>query len=345
NNVWSKTVCINILVSLQETVPRVTGGHEATPYSHPYMVSLQKRLLWFRLHICGGSIISKNRILTAAHCVSDSFVMKWLPLDAIAGIHNNYYFGRQAQIRTIFKKYPHPDYNGYSILIQNCCKRNDNRNVFFIFTGRARPIRAKMLKRALLLLKCVKIETFFCRGIGSHDIAVLYTFSPFKFTRELQPISLPNDLKLDQQLLTISGWGLLSTSMFMLDFPEKLQEIEVTYLPYEDCYEAIEGVKDEDEINPLNAETHICTGPITGGVAACSGDSGGPLVLHIVKDSNATKENDSNEGVTVEDYYNSTVVLLGIVSWGLTPCGEEGAPTIHTKVSSYLDFINQHLRK
>ncbi|XP_013146393.1 PREDICTED: glandular kallikrein-like [Papilio polytes] len=289
-------LCISsfsLTASLEEIMPKVTGGHEATPYSHPYMVSLQKRFLWFRLHICGGSIISKNRILTAAHCVSDSFLMKWLPLDAIAGIHNNYFFGPQAQIRTIFKKYPHPDYNG---------------------------------------------------GIGSHDIAVLYTFTPFKFTRELQPISLPNDLELEQQLLTISGWGLLSTSILMLDFPDKLQEIEVTYLPYEDCYEAIEGVKEKDEINPLDEETHICTGPITGGVAACSGDSGGPLVLHIVKDSNTTKY-DSNEGVIVEDYNNSTVVLLGIVSWGMTPCGEEGAPTIHTKVASYLDFINKHIVK
>lgn len=103
-------------------------------------------------------------------------------------------------------------------------------------------------------------------------------------------------------------------------------------------------MKEKDEINPLDEETHICTGPITGGVAACSGDSGGPLVLHIVKDANTTKY-DSNEGVIVEDYNNSTVVLLGIVSWGMTPCGEEGAPTIHTKVASYLDFINKHIVK
>lgn len=40
--------------------PRLIGGHEADPHSHPYIVSLQKRFLWLRLHICGGTIISKN---------------------------------------------------------------------------------------------------------------------------------------------------------------------------------------------------------------------------------------------------------------------------------------------
>lgn len=62
---------------------------------------------------------------------------------------------------------------------------------------------------------------------------MLRTFTPFKFTREIQPINLPHDLKFDQEKLTISGWGVLKTSFFMLNLPETLQEVEVTYLPYD----------------------------------------------------------------------------------------------------------------
>ena len=49
----------------------VVGGNEVEENSYPWMAALGSRALnnggvrWF----CGGSLISKNMILTAAHCV------------------------------------------------------------------------------------------------------------------------------------------------------------------------------------------------------------------------------------------------------------------------------------
>lgn len=36
-------------------------------------------------------------------------------------------------------------------------------------------------------------------------------------------------------------------------------------------------------------------------------------------------------------------VVIGVVSWGISPCGEVGAPTVYTNVTTYADFIYKHL--
>ncbi|XP_031327502.1 trypsin alpha-like [Photinus pyralis] len=45
---------------------RIVGGHDADIKEYPYQVSLQSS----GRHICGGSIIGPNKILTAAHCTN-----------------------------------------------------------------------------------------------------------------------------------------------------------------------------------------------------------------------------------------------------------------------------------
>ncbi|KAK1342987.1 hypothetical protein QTO34_015756 [Cnephaeus nilssonii] len=44
----------------------IIGGHEAAPHSRPYMVSLQKA----GAHLCGGVLVHRWWVLTAAHCVA-----------------------------------------------------------------------------------------------------------------------------------------------------------------------------------------------------------------------------------------------------------------------------------
>ena len=44
---------------------RVVNGQDASPHSWPWQISLRVR----GRHICGGSLIRPNWILTAAHCV------------------------------------------------------------------------------------------------------------------------------------------------------------------------------------------------------------------------------------------------------------------------------------
>ena len=51
---------------------RIVGGTEATPHSYPWMAALFVDDQWF----CGGSLISDEWVLTAAHCAKDASEMK-----------------------------------------------------------------------------------------------------------------------------------------------------------------------------------------------------------------------------------------------------------------------------
>ncbi|VVC98985.1 unnamed protein product [Leptidea sinapis] len=290
---------------------RIVGGFEAKPYSHPYLVSLQLRFLWIRFHFCGGSILNENWILTAAHCVEESWIAKLLPMDAVAGTNSINNFGIKGQVIPIKKRIPHPSYAG---------------------------------------------------GIGPHDIAMLRTQAPFQFTKEVRPIYLPRNYKIDDNTMELAGWGALRTTVFIPDVPDRLQEVSVKHISYNECYSAIESIKDKEEYNPLDEKAHMCTGPLTGGIAACSGDSGGPLIQMVpvtkldsydysgdayddyldVKTESIL--NDIQENIEeVHEEVRKVPVVLGVVSWGMAPCGLRGAPTVYTKVSEYMKFIDKYL--
>jgi len=58
---------------------KIVGGEEATPNQWPWIVALFVDNAWF----CGGSLISENWVMTAAHCVDGA-----LYFDILAGAHN-----------------------------------------------------------------------------------------------------------------------------------------------------------------------------------------------------------------------------------------------------------------
>ncbi|XP_017139471.1 chymotrypsin-1 [Drosophila miranda] len=82
---------------LSEDPPtQIVGGSDVPPGEYvPYQVSMQYRTSGGQAHFCGGSIISPNRILTAAHCCRGLNASR---MTVVAGIRSLQESGSRSQV-------------------------------------------------------------------------------------------------------------------------------------------------------------------------------------------------------------------------------------------------------
>uniref|UniRef100_A0A452IJ99 Peptidase S1 domain-containing protein n=1 Tax=Gopherus agassizii TaxID=38772 RepID=A0A452IJ99_9SAUR len=81
----------------------IIGGREAKPHSRPYMAHLEIQRKG-KTSFCGGFLISKNFVLTAAHCKGDEITVK-------LGAHNIKQQEQSQQEIPVCHQIPHPQYN------------------------------------------------------------------------------------------------------------------------------------------------------------------------------------------------------------------------------------------
>lgn len=145
----------------------------------------------------------------------------------------------------------------------------------------------------------------------TNDISLLKLPAPVKFNKFVQPAMLPK--KSDSystyvdEMVCASGWGRESDlSMGVARF---LNYILTPVISQENCNKAFRG---------MITDKMVCIGG-ENGKSTCNGDSGGPLV-HQVDNVN---------------------YVIGATSFGSALGCEKGWPAVFTRVTAYLDWIEQ----
>nr|XP_019598470.1 PREDICTED: granzyme A [Rhinolophus sinicus] len=101
---WASFLSIVIFLLLipEDFCVEIIGGKEVTPHSRPYMVLVKGD------EICGGALIAKNWVLTAAHCVTKR------KTQIILGAHSISKHEPEKQKMSIKKEVPYPCYDSNS---------------------------------------------------------------------------------------------------------------------------------------------------------------------------------------------------------------------------------------
>ncbi|XP_056397731.1 mannan-binding lectin serine protease 2 [Hyla sarda] len=115
----------------------------------------------------------------------------------------------------------------------------------------------------------------------------------------------------------VSGWGQTDKSIEA----RNLRYVQVSVVNQAECKAVSQKLKEEH--NAVVTDNMFCAG--TEGKDSCAGDSGGALVFK----EEATRK----------------WFIGGIVSWGATDCGTKDFYGVYTKVSNYLDWINDTIVK
>lgn len=117
----------------------------------------------------------------------------------------------------------------------------------------------------------------------------------------------------DGGVVRLFGWGATQSQGGALPLP--LQTVEKDVLTFAECDSRLRAINPTFG-DPLR-DTNICAARAFS--AACGGDSGGPLVV----------------------FEAGEAVQVGVVSWGISPCGIiNGVPSVYARNSAYISWMN-----
>lgn len=150
-----------------------------------------------------------------------------------------------------------------------------------------------------------------------NDLAVLEVRERFQFSANIRPICLPSPGGFQDIVgedVTVIGWG---DQDFGGVQASVLREVTVQIIDNKECNDAYSKLRGSS-ISQGITNKFICAGVPEGGKDACQKDSGGPLMIPR----------------------NGVWSLVGIVSFGYQ-CAQAGYPGVYTRVTEYIDWLNQ----
>lgn len=290
---------------LAVTTDEIVGGFEI-PAAVPFLVAIYKNTPDDSGQICGGVLIGREWVMTAAHCASEADGSP-TPPDGMSIVFHEANLsdvapGHRVAVKRII---PHPDYAAYGIndiALVNLAK--PLRSTQSIAYDRSKAIQPGALTLAL--------------GWGTTEAWEMEPAPP-----EEQP-----EVTVESAPDVRKYLAMAPTRWIPSDYggSNQLRGVFLSALSNEECNRRMTAGL---EANGYGTWTDVVTpdmvcassrNPNVGG-DTCQGDSGGPLLVF--------------------DQQRSRYVVAGIVSWGLG-CADAEFPGVYHRVSSTADFIRQN---
>lgn len=152
-------------------------------------------------------------------------------------------------------------------------------------------------------------------GVGPNDIALLYFAVPFDVNVKTRAGPSPvGVIDLGSNTYEVAGkgqlfgWGRDNSG----GLPNNLQKLNADIIGPAQCQ------KELNNTPSFSVESNLCSYSANKADGACNGDSGGPLI------------NDQGE-------------LVGVVSWGYTPCATTTKPSVYTNVRNFKTWIADNM--
>ena len=108
--IWEHAIDFPLLVGAYVAVKKVVGGEEAMPHSIPFQVRLEIKTN-MKTFQCGGSLISPNYVLTAAHCTDFPDGVEVEVVMVFVGEHNKEVSGDEEDEIGVEQFFVHPNYS------------------------------------------------------------------------------------------------------------------------------------------------------------------------------------------------------------------------------------------
>lgn len=259
----------------KDLTQRIFGGETTDIDEFPWMALLEYAKPNGRTTACGGVLIGKRYVLTAAHCVKGKDLPKTWSLENV----------RLGEYDTN----TNPD-----------CIR-DGR---VILVCADEPVTVGVEEQ-------IAHENYRPNSKDQkYDIALLRLTRDVSFTNYVKPICLPPNAAIGEKLYA-AGWG-------------KTENRTASNVKLKVSLPRVE--KEQCQTTYANAGVNLGVGQICAGGQkgkdSCRGDSGGPLMT-----LERTREGTGKWSV------------VGVVSFGPSPCGMPGWPGVYTKVSDFVPWI------
>uniref|UniRef100_A0A182JJ43 Peptidase S1 domain-containing protein n=1 Tax=Anopheles atroparvus TaxID=41427 RepID=A0A182JJ43_ANOAO len=202
--------------------------------------------------------------------------------------------------------------NQLHVLTAASCFWTDSTSRFEVVAGNLRIDRASDTQQVLGVF-WIRMHPGYNGGTSSFDVAIIRTSSAFFFNNVIRPVTLPAFGEIPSGVVRVGGWGSTTNSILPgNNFSNVLQKINTLIVPWNECLSVLGGPG-----GPFD-ERNICTGPLSGGLSTCTGDAGGGAVQQLGSD---------------------VFLQVGIITWNVLPCGGINTPSIYTRVSAFVDWI------